>query len=243
MGDFNSFGQPVGAALSDWQPRAFPPRAAMVGRFCRLEPIQAHHADALFDAYAAAADERDWTYLPVEELTTREAMRAFAAAMQQRNDPQMFAIIDGKSGKAVGVAAYMRIEPAHGSIEIGHVNFSPTLQRRPAASEAIMLMMRRVFDELGYRRLEWKCHSLNERSRAAALRFGFTFEGVFRQAMVAKGRNRDTAWFSIIDSEWTALRAAHDAWLAPDNFDADGKQRVRLAELVEAARSAAAISG
>ena len=143
-------------------------------------------------------------------------------------DPLFHAIIDNQSGKAVGVAAFLRIDPANGVMEVGHINYSPRLQRTVMATEAMALMMRRVFDELGYRRYEWKCDSLNAPSRAAAKRLGFGYEGTFRQAIVYKGRNRDSAWFSITDREWPILRTEYDRWLAPDNFDAEGRQRSRL---------------
>ncbi len=144
------------------------------------------------------------------------------------DDPLFHAIVDSKSGSAVGVAAYMRIDAANGVIEVGHLNFSPRLQATTAATEAMYLMMRRAFDELGYRRYEWKCDSLNEASRRAASRLGFRFEGVFRQAVVYKGRNRDTAWYSVLDSEWPALKAGFERWLSPDNFDENGCQRRKL---------------
>ncbi len=156
--------------------------------------------------------------------------------MPSSDDPLFHTIVDLATGKAVGVATFMRIDRAHGVIEVGNINYSPLLQRTPAATEAMFLMMRRVFDELGYRRYEWKCDSLNAPSRAAALRLGFQFEGIFRQAVVYKGRNRDTAWFSMIDSEWPALKRAYEQWLAPENFDAEGRQPRKLAEFIAAAR-------
>jgi RimJ/RimL family protein N-acetyltransferase len=152
------------------------------------------------------------------------------------DDPLFHTIVDNQTGKAVGVATFMRIDRANGVIEVGNINYSPLLQRTPAATEAMFLMMRRVFDELGYRRYEWKCDSLNAPSRAAALRLGFQFEGIFRQAVVYKGRNRDTAWFSIIDREWPALRGAYEQWLEAANFDTEGRQRRKLTEYVEEAR-------
>jgi len=155
------------------------------------------------------------------------------------DDPLFHAIVDSKSGKAVGVAAYMRIDRDNGVIEVGHLNFSPRLQATTAATEAMYLMMRRAFDELGYRRYEWKCDSLNEGSRRAAVRLGFVFEGIFRQAVVYKGRNRDTAWYSVLDSEWPALRAGFERWLSPDNFDEAGRQRRTLADLFFHARPGA----
>ena len=147
-----------------------------------------------------------------------------------KSDPLFFAIIDKAHGKAVGVASYLRIDPRHGSIEVGHLNFSPLLQQKPAATEAMFLMMDRAFG-LGYRRYEWKCHALNEPSRRAAQRLGLSFEGVFRQAAVYKGRNRDTAWYAAIDQEWPALQSAFSRWLDPTNFDEHGRQRVALSML------------
>jgi RimJ/RimL family protein N-acetyltransferase len=145
-------------------------------------------------------------------------------------DPLLFAIVDAVSGRALGMAGYLRIDPANGSIEVGHLAYAPSLQRSPAATEAMYLLMAHAIG-LGYRRYEWKCNSLNEPSRAAALRLGFTFEGLFRQAAVVKGHNRDTAWYSLLDSEWAVAKAAFEAWLAPENFGPDGRQRRRLADL------------
>ena len=146
-------------------------------------------------------------------------------------DPLFHAIVDAETGKAVGIAGYLRIDPGNGVIEVGHLHYSPRLQQTRAATEAMYLLMRRAFDELGYRRYEWKCDSLNAPSRAAALRLGFTFEGIFRKAIVYKGRSRDTAWFSIVDDEWPQVKAGFERWLDPANFDAAGRQRARLAEL------------
>jgi RimJ/RimL family protein N-acetyltransferase len=161
-----------------------------------------------------------------------DAYRRWLVAMTESNDPLFYAIVDNASGKAVGVAAYMRIDPANGVIEVGHLNFSPALQRTAAATEAMYLMMRRAFDELGYRRYEWKCDSLNAPSRSAAERLGFHYEGLFRQAIIYKNRSRDTAWFSIIDSEWPARKTAFERWLAPENFDAAGRQGRPLVEFM-----------
>jgi RimJ/RimL family protein N-acetyltransferase len=228
----NEFGQPIGAPLPGWTPRPVPPRTAMAGRFCRVEPLDCdRHAADLFAANNAAADGRDWTYLPQGPFAEFEPYRASLAAAIGREKALAHAIVDCDSGGAVGVASYLAIEPQLGTIEVGAINYSPRLQRQPAATEAMYLMMRRVFDELGYRRYEWKCDSLNARSRAAAERLGFRYEGLFRQAVVYKGRNRDTAWFSVIDSEWPALRAAFEHWLDPSNFAADGRQRKGLASL------------
>lgn len=202
----------------------------MEGRFCRVEPLdpQRHAAD-LFAANSADKDGRNWTYLPYGPFATIADYRRWVEQASRGDDPLFHAILDLPSGRAVGVASYMRIDPAMGSIEVGGINYSPLLQRRPTATEAMYLMMRRVFDELGYRRYEWKCDELNAPSRAAAERFGFRFEGIFRQVVVYKGRNRDTAWFSIIDSEWPALKSAFERWLAPENFDGAGRQRRSLA--------------
>lgn len=225
----NALGQPIGFPVPGWTPRPRPPRTAMEGRTCRVEPLDpARHADDLFTAAAEDAEGRNWTYLSVEPPRTRETYRAWAEAMVASEDPLLHAIVARDTGRAVGVAAFLRIDPANGVIEVGHINYSPRLQRTRAATEAMYLMMRRAFDELGYRRYEWKCDSLNAPSRAAAERLGFRHEGVFRQVMVTKGRNRDTAWFSILDGEWPALRAAFEAWLDPANFDEDGRQRRAL---------------
>ena len=226
----NALGQPIGAPLPEWTTRPMPPRTPIEGRFCTVRPLDPERdSAALFAAYAEDRDGRMWTYLPREAYPSLEALRIWADGACRTDDPLVHTIVDNATGEPVGTANYMRIEPAHGVIEIGSITYSPHLQRRPAGTEAMYLMMRRVFDELGYRRYEWKCHHLNARSRAAAERYGFRYEGLFRQAQVVKGHNRDTAWFSIIDSEWPALRAAFERWLDPANFVADGTQRRSLA--------------
>lgn len=228
----NEFGQPVGVAVPGWTPRQLPPRTASTGRYCRVEPVsvEAHAAD-LYAAYAEAADGRDWTYLPAERPADLAAYRAFLTKAAADPDRLHHAIVDLGTGRAVGTAALMRADPANGAIEVGYITYSPLLKRTRVATEAMFLLMRRVFDELGYRRYEWKCDSLNAASRAAAERYGFRFEGVFRQAVVYKGRNRDTAWFSILDSEWPDVRAAFERWLAPENFGPDRQQRRSLAAI------------
>ncbi|BBK32970.1 RimJ/RimL family protein N-acetyltransferase [Stella humosa] len=227
----NSFGQPIGEPVPDWTARPWPPLTPMEGRFCRLEPVDVgRHAAQLFEAASEDAAGANWTYLGVDALPDLPAYTAWLEKMSAGRDPQFHAIIDA-SGKAVGVATYLRIDPPNGVIEVGHINYSPRLQRKPAATEAMYLMMRRVFDELGYRRYEWKCDSLNAPSRAAAARYGFRFEGIFLQAVVYKGRNRDTAWFSITDKEWPAVKAGFERWLDPSNFEADGRQKAGLAQL------------
>jgi RimJ/RimL family protein N-acetyltransferase len=178
-----------------------------------------------------APDGRDWTYLFDERPASEGDFDSYLVELASSADPMHFTIIESQADKAVGTAALMRIDPTHGSLEVGWITFSPQLKRTPAASESMYLMMRLAFDELGYRRYEWKCDSLNQPSRSAALRFGFTFEGIFRNAVIYKGRNRDTAWYSITDYEWPRVRAAFETWLSPSNFDEQGRQVRRLQDL------------
>ncbi len=228
---------PVGKPLPGWSARAAPPRTPMVGQFCRVEPLDPNrHAADLFAANSLDKEGRNWTYLPVGPFADFGSYRTWLEKVAAGEDPLFHTIVDVATGKAVGVAAFMRIDRGNGVIEVGNINYSPLLQRKPAATEAMFLMMTRVFDELGYRRYEWKCDSLNAPSRAAALRLGFQYEGLFRQAVIYKGRNRDTTWFSIIDAEWPGLKRAYRQWLAPENFDGEGRQRRALAELIKAAR-------
>ncbi|WP_438027800.1 GNAT family N-acetyltransferase [Sorangium sp. So ce233] len=237
MKHVNSLGQPIGHPLPDWTPRRLPPREPLVGRTCRVEPLDPErHAADLHAANQKDAEGRNWTYLPYGPFATLKDYRAWMEATCLGADPLFHAIVDGATGRAVGVASYLRIDPKNGVIEVGHINHSPLLQRTPAATEAMYLMMRRAFDELGYRRYEWKCDALNAGSRAAAARLGFRFEGVFRQATVYKGRNRDTAWHAIVDGEWPAAKAAFERWLDPSNFDASGRQRLSLSALMGAAK-------
>ena len=227
----NHLGQPVGFALPDWRCPSLPPRQAMEGRFCRVEPLHPdRHAAELHAANALDQEGRNWTYLSYGPFPTLESYRAWIDNVCLGNDPMFFAIADLSTGKPIGVASYTRIAPSRGSIEVAHVNFSSLLQRKPVATEAMYLMMKRAF-ELGYRRYEWKCNALNARSRAAAQRLGLSFEGVFRQETVHKGRNRDTAWYAAIDSEWPALEAAFMSWLDPGNFDEKGMQRTSLSAI------------
>jgi RimJ/RimL family protein N-acetyltransferase len=232
----NHYGQPVGPALPGWIARPLPSDARhivpMAGRYARVEKLDAdRHAAELFAAYGDTPDDRDWTYLPVERPATQAAFTAHTREIQTTRDPLHYAIIDLATGTAVGSSAYLRIDPANGAIEVGHVRYSRRLMRTRAGTDAMYLLMRRAFDELGYRRYEWKCDALNAASRRAAERYGFTFEGIFRQAIVVKGRSRDTAWFSVLDNEWPRIRDAFEAWLAPDNFDAAGMQTRTLEEL------------
>jgi RimJ/RimL family protein N-acetyltransferase len=234
----NALEQPIGFPLPDWQGCARPPETVMQGHYCRLEPLRAEtHADDLYAAFAQDREERVWTYLPYGPFQRFEDYRTWVAAQSAGADPLFHAIIDQQTGTAAGVASYLRIEPAVGVIEVGHINYAPSLQKTPAATEAMYLMMRRVFDELGYRRYEWKCDTLNAGSRRAALRLGFMFEGIFRQATIYKGRNRDTAWYSIIDKEWPGLKRAFEDWLDTANFTEQGGQRKNLAQFISEYRS------
>jgi RimJ/RimL family protein N-acetyltransferase len=232
----NALGQPIGPPLDGWQAPPRPPRTAIDGRWARLEPLDPdRHGRALFDANALDTDGRNWTYLPVGPFPTFAAYDDWLRRMAAGDDPLFFTLVDRATARPVGVASYLRIDPAAGSIEVGHINFSPLAQRTRAATEAMFLMMREAFG-LGYRRYEWKCDALNAPSRAAAERFGFSYEGRFRQATIYKGRSRDTAWYSIVDHEFPDIERAFGRWLAPENFDADGGQRQRLADLMAAAR-------
>lgn len=203
----------------------------MVGRYCTVEPIDVErHAADLFAANRQPGGDLNWTYLPYGPFDELDDHVAWMRATCLGDDPMFHAVVDTTTGRATGVASYLRIDPRNGSIEVGHINFSPLLQRTRAATEAMYLMMRRAF-ELGYRRYEWKCDALNAASRRAAERLGLTYEGTFRQATVYKGRNRDTAWFAAVDAEWPALRAAFETWLDPANFDGAGRQRASLTSL------------
>ena len=229
----NALGQPIGFPVEGWTARPRPPRTAIEGRYCRVEPIDPdRHAADLHAANREDAEDRIWTYLGYGPFETLDDYRAWMAAMCLCDDPLFHAIVEQASGKAVGIASYLCIEPAVGVIETGHINYAPRLQKTAAATEAMFLMMRRVFDELGYRRYEWKCDALNAGSRAAAERLGFTYEGIFRQATLYKGRNRDTAWYAITDADWPAIKTAFERWLDDANFDADGRQRESLSALM-----------
>lgn len=216
-------------SLAHWTPPPLPPRAPLAGRYARLEPLEPAHAEPLFDAFAEDAEGAMWHFLPVGPFATLAAYRAWLDAARLLHDPLHFALRMG-DGRLGGTLSLMRMQPAAGSIEAGWLTFAPRLQRTREATEAVYLLMRWAF-EAGYRRFEWKCDAANLPSRRAAERFGLSYEGVFRQAGVVKGRNRDTAWFAAIDSEWPALRTAFEHWLDPANFDADGQQRQALSTL------------
>jgi len=230
-GHHNELGQPIGFPLPGWKAPPRPPRTVMAGRYCRVEPLEpARHAEPLYRANALDPSNRNFTYLLSRPFDTYDAYRQWLESACLGEDPLFHAIIDGETRQAAGVASFMRIDPKNGVIEVGNINYSPLLQRSRAATEAMYLMMQRAFG-LGYRRYEWKCDALNAASRAAAQRLGFSFEGVFRQAVVYKGRNRDTAWYAAINSEWPALEQAFLRWLDPGNFDERGNQRLRLSDL------------
>ncbi len=231
--EMNELGEAIGFAVDDWCAPDPPSRQPMVGRTCRLEVLDPErHASNLHEANMQDRENRIWTYLGYGPFESLDEYRKWADEVSGSVDPLFHAIIDPATGKALGVASYLRISPANGSIEVGHINYSPLLQRTPAATEAMYLMMKRVF-EAGYRRYEWKCDALNARSRAAAQRLGFSYEGIFRQATLYKGRNRDTAWYAAIDREWPDLESAFMRWLDPSNFDDQGRQRLRLTELTQ----------
>ena len=220
--------------LANWQPPERPPYTAMQGRLTRLESItDRRHFDDLWQTYATDTRGAIWTYLPIGPFAGKADFLKTADTLYLGEDPMFHAVIDRKSGKPLGVASLMRINPEQGTIEIGHICYSPPLQRTVMATEAFYLFASRVFDELGYRRFEWKCNAQNAASRRAASRLGFTFEGIFRQHMVVKGKNRDTAWYSILDNEWPSLKRAFEAWLSPENFDNEGNQIKALDQLKE----------
>lgn len=228
--EINLLGQPIGFALPEWQPRSRPDRRVLEGRFARLEPLDvARHAEDLWHAFAADVEGRSWTYMPFGPFGGQAAFAAFLATMSQGDDPVYYSILDLASGRASGIASFMRVQPEHGVIEVGGIAFAPILQRTPAATETMFLMMAHAFDDLGYRRYEWKCDALNAASRRAASRLGFRYDGLFEQAVVYKGRNRDTAWFSILDRDWPKVKRGFETWLLPENFDAEGRQRYGLA--------------
>ena len=221
-------GRPVGLPV-DTKPAQKPGPVILEGRYGRVEKLDAARDGAALWAAVKGHDEL-WPYMGYGPFADEKTFAAWLSERPALEDPYSYAIID-KAGRAVGIATLMETRPAMRVIEVGHIVYTPPLQRTPLATEAQYLLAKYVFETLGYRRYEWKCNALNAPSRRAALRYGFTFEGVFRQHLIVKGRNRDTAWFSMLDSEWPARREAFERWLAPENFDAQGKQRVSLADL------------
>jgi RimJ/RimL family protein N-acetyltransferase len=224
---------PLGEPL-EWTPARRPEPRTLAGEHVLLRPLDAAaDAQPLYAvSHAPDGDPAIWTYLSDGPYASAAELGEMLAWAQRSRDPLYFALVRRGDERALGLASYLRITPEFGVIEIGHIWFGAPLQRTTAASEAIYLLAGHAFDELGYRRLEWKCNSLNAASRRAAERFGFVFEGVFRQHQVVKGRNRDTAWYAITDKAWPAVRAGFQAWLAPENFDAEGRQRRPLGELI-----------
>ncbi|MFK7740674.1 MAG: GNAT family N-acetyltransferase [Planctomycetota bacterium] len=235
----NEMGQPVGFPLPNWRACKHPRDATIEGRLCRLEPIDSdRHVRDLFAAFRLDQEQRNWTYLPYGPFATESELHTWIASSCLGDDPCFFSVIELATGKAVGIASYLRIDPAVGVMEVGHIHFSPLMQGKPISTEAMYLMMRLAFDVWGYRRYEWKCDALNAASCAAAKRLGFMFEGTFRQATIYKQRNRDTAWYSLLDREWPTAKRVFDAWLAADNFTASGEQKTSLSQCMQRALAA-----
>lgn len=231
MSHCNEVDQPVGAPLPDWQPPPAPDHTSLAGRYGRLEPLTiVDHASSLFRTFQGKQTGIDWAYLPYGPFEGFAEFKGWIDGTCLSPDPLFFAIVEACARGALGVVSLMNIRPESGCIEVGHIHFGPALQRTRLATEAVYLLMKHIF-ELGYRRFEWKCDALNRRSCNAAQRYGFSFEGFFRQHVVVKGRNRDTAWYAAVDHEWPALRTAYESWLHPDNFDEQGAQHSRLADL------------
>jgi RimJ/RimL family protein N-acetyltransferase len=227
----NEHGQPIGAPVPGWSGAAPPARVSLVGASVRLDPVAVEHAEALYTALCGPDNASLWTYRPAAMPPDLSSLQAVLAAAASDPATVTFAIVPAGGEMASGLASLMRVDAAQGAVEVGAIIYAASLQRTRAATEAMWLLMRHVFDDLGYRRYEWKCDSLNEPSRVAAARLGFRYEGRFRQAMVYQGRNRDTDWFSITDDDWSRLAPAYDDWLASSNFDGAGRQRVSLGTL------------
>jgi RimJ/RimL family protein N-acetyltransferase len=222
-------GQPIGQVV-DTAPAERPEPVKLEGRTCRVEKLDpARHADGLWQALKG--DERTWTYMGYGPFADGKAFANWLDERAVMLDPLSYVIADWASGRPLGLATLMEIRPAMRVVEVGNLVYAPALERTTAATEAQYLLARYVFEELGYRRYEWKCNALNAPSQRAAVRLGFTFEGIFRQHMVVKGRNRDTAWFAMLDSDWPGRKAAFERWLAPENFDATGRQHLSLSAL------------
>jgi RimJ/RimL family protein N-acetyltransferase len=218
----------------DWSPAGTPGRVALLGDLVRLEILEpSRHSETLFTSSHVDGAEKLWQHLPYGPFGSREEFNDWLEQRAVSSDPLFYAVVDSGSMRALGMASFLRIVPQHGVIEIGHIWFAPEIQRTRQATEAIYLLARHAFDDLGYRRLEWKCDSRNDPSKRAAERFGFTYEGTFRQHMIVKGRNRDSTWFSMTDGEWPLRKAAFEAWLSPENFDENGRQRSSLAAVRE----------
>ena len=229
---FDDSDPPLGAALTHWRGVDAPRRDPIDGRFVRIEALDPDvHGDALYGALAEAGNSRLWTYVPFGPFASKHDWQSWLHAVAAEDRSLYHALLDARSGEALGIAAYLRIQPEHGVMEVGSIVYAPRMQRTRHGTEAMYLLMARAFDELGYRRYEWKCNALNAASRNAAERLGFRHEGVFRQARVDKGRNRDTAWYSIIDSEWPNLKQRFGKWLDDRNFDGEGQQKLGLRQI------------
>ncbi|MFC1665048.1 GNAT family N-acetyltransferase [Pseudomonadota bacterium] len=227
----NELGLTVGFPVDNWNGAESPGRSVLLGEYCRCEPLNLDkHSPDLFSAFEQDNENRAWVYLPYGPFDSLIEYQHWMKNACFNGDPFYYAIVDNKTDSSIGVVSYLRINPKAGSIEVGHINYSPALQRTVAATEAMYLMMHNAF-KLGYRRYEWKCNVLNEKSCNAAKRLGFSYEGTFRQMLVVKGQNRDTAWFSILDREWPAVEHVFLNWLSPENFDATGTQIKALSTL------------
>ncbi len=227
--NINNFDQPVGDAVDLGQEREQLSTAPMQGQFCRIEKLLPDkHGRALYLALCQFDDHKNWTYLPYGPFDSFASFEQWLVESAASSDPLFYVIIDIKTDQAIGLASYLRINPENGVVEIGHLHFSTKMQQTAHASEAMYLMMKRVFEEQRYRRYEWKCDDLNGPSKRAALRLGFSFEGVFRQATIYKNRNRDTAWFAILDTQWPQLKQAFESWLEVDNFTEAAQQKATL---------------
>jgi len=225
----NSFGQPIGDDVRGWVSCPRPPKTPLIGVWAHVVPLRHDaHLDDLFDAFSADKTGEMWTYMPNGPFNDKAQLSAFLKTAEISTDPLFYAILDAATGRALGFASYLRIEPAVGVIEVGFIALSSLLQKTRIATEFCYLMMAHVFDDLGYRRYEWKCDNLNAPSKRAAKRFGFDYDGMFPQATMYKGRNRDTAWFSVLDKDWDGIKARYQTWLDPANFDANGVQKTAL---------------
>lgn len=232
MNEVNEFNQPVGKLVTGWKQALKPALQILSGEFCKLEPMDIDkHANTLFENLLIDNKGESWTYLPYGPFDNLTDFITWLKETMSEKDTLLYAVIDIKTNLPVGIAGYLRSNPKSGSIEVGHLHFSKLLKKSVVATEAMYLMMSNAFDNLNYRRYEWKCNDLNHASRSAALRLGFKFEGIFRQSDVLKNRNRDTAWFSIIDSEWPQLKDKFKKWLHHTNFDNQGQQKKRLQDM------------
>ena len=230
----NKLGQPIGEIVSNWTSRKNPPHTRMEGQYCFIDILDVDiHGEDLFQSFREDINNQDWTYLPYGPFESEKEFAVWLKNECTGNDPLFHSIIDKNNKKSVGMASYLRINSKDGVIEVGHIHYSPLMQKKPIGTEAMYLMMKRVFDELKYRRYEWKCNALNTKSCDAARRLGFKFEGIFKQHMITKRHNRDTAWFSILDKDWLSLKSKFEKWLDRNNFNKDGSQKVSLNSLMK----------